>query len=466
MRNMNRISILGNLYYARNYCQYLFSGTNPCSINNGGCQDICLFNGKFTSCACEYGDLNADKKSCSESSAFLLYSRISHLESIHITNASNLNPPMKPIKPQDENIVALAFDYESKLIFYSDLQKGSINKVNFDGEGQEVVLSHVGGIEGLVFEHTQKHLYWTNNVDKSINRLSLVKGHNVKVEKVIFLHLEDKPRGIDVDSCQGQLYFTNWNSQRPSIQRSWFSGYGLESVITTKIRMPNAIVIDDQERKMYWADARLDKIELVFLDNMDRIVMTKANPQHPFGLAIHGNHLFYTDWIQHAVIRVSKYTGEDMTMLRTEIPRPMAIVAIANQSLTCQANPCSQLNGGCEDICKVNQKGQAECHCYPGRFLIDAQGKRCAYTRLHCENENDFQCSQSLNDKPICIPYNLTCDGRPHCPDESDENIRYCAVRRCKKGFFQCTNNKCVLEEHKCNGQDECGDYRYVETKF
>ena len=99
---------------------------------------------------------------------------------------------------------------------------------------------------------------------------------------------------IDVDSCQGQLYFTNWNAQRPSIQRSWLSGFGLESVITTKIRMPNAIVIDDQERKMYWADARLDKIELVYLDNMDRIVMKKAMPQHPFGLALHGHHLFYT----------------------------------------------------------------------------------------------------------------------------------------------------------------------------
>ena len=300
-----------------------------------------MFNGKFTSCACEYGELDPrDRKTCLESSAFLLYSRISRLESIHISNASDLNPPIRPIEPKEENIVALAFDYDSKFIFYSDLQKGSINKVNFDGENQQVLHSNLGGIEGLVYEATQKHLYWTNNVEKSISRLSLLKGQ--KVEKVIQLHLDDKPRGIDVDSCQGQLYFTNWNAHRPSIQRSWFSGFGLESVITTKIRMPNAIVIDDEERKMYWADARLDKIELVYLDNMDRIVMRKATPQHPFGLALHSHHLFYTDWIQHAVVRVNKYTGEDLTMLRTSIPRPMSIIAIANQSLTCQDNPCSR----------------------------------------------------------------------------------------------------------------------------
>ena len=66
----------------------------------------------------------------------------------------------------------------------------------------------------------------------------------VKTEKVIRLPDEDKPRGIDVDSCEMKIYFTNWNPKSPSIQRAWFSGYGLEPIITTKIRMPNAIAID------------------------------------------------------------------------------------------------------------------------------------------------------------------------------------------------------------------------------
>ena len=125
------------------------------------------------------------------------------------------------------------------------------------------------------------------------------------------------------------------------------------------------------------------------------------------------------------MVRVNKYTGEDLTSLRTSIPRPMSIIAIANQSLTCQDNPCSRLNGGCEDICKANDKGEAKCQCFPGRFLINPNGKRCAYTRQHCENELEFQCSQSLDESPICIPYNLTCDGLEHCPDGSDENVRY-----------------------------------------
>ena len=65
----------------------------------------------------------------------------------------------------------------------------------------------------------------------------------IKIEKVIRLRDEDKPRGIDVDSCEMKIYFTNWNPKSPSIQSAWFSGYGLAPIITTKIRMPNAISI-------------------------------------------------------------------------------------------------------------------------------------------------------------------------------------------------------------------------------
>ena len=118
-----------------------------------------------------------------------------------------------------------------------------------------------------------------------------------------------------------KIYFTNWNTKSPKIQRSYVSGYGLESIITTKIRMPNAIAIDSKEGKMFWADARLDKIELVYLNNLRRIVLKKSNLQHPFDLAVHDRYLFYTDWMLHSVIRIDKLTGENSQILRKDIPR-------------------------------------------------------------------------------------------------------------------------------------------------
>lgn len=43
-------------------------------------------------------------------------------------------------------------------------------------------------------------LYWTCNNDATISRINLTN-NETKVEHVITLEANDKPRGIDVDSC-------------------------------------------------------------------------------------------------------------------------------------------------------------------------------------------------------------------------------------------------------------------------
>lgn len=40
------------------------NGTNPCVINNGGCEQLCLFNSTHPVCVCSHGRLTADGKTC------------------------------------------------------------------------------------------------------------------------------------------------------------------------------------------------------------------------------------------------------------------------------------------------------------------------------------------------------------------------------------------------------------------
>lgn len=82
--------------------------------------------------------------------------------------------------------------------------------------------------------------------------------------------MQDKPRGIAVDSCGGRVYWTNWNALLPSIERAYFTGYEREAIITTDIRMPNGITLDHKAQKLYWGDARLDKIERCEYDGSKR----------------------------------------------------------------------------------------------------------------------------------------------------------------------------------------------------
>lgn len=55
-----------------------------------------------------------------------------------------------------------------------------------------------GSVEGLVYESSENMLYWTCNNDATIKKINL---SNKDIKHVIQLHPNDKPRGIDVDSC-------------------------------------------------------------------------------------------------------------------------------------------------------------------------------------------------------------------------------------------------------------------------
>lgn len=73
-----------------------------------------------------------------------------------------------------------------------------------------------------------------------------------------------------------RLYWSNWNESRPAIQRAYTSGAQLETVVGTDILMPNGLALDHAARWLYWADARLDKIERVRYDGAHREVSTSV----------------------------------------------------------------------------------------------------------------------------------------------------------------------------------------------
>jgi len=68
------------------------------------------------------------------------------------------------------------------------------------------------------------------------------------------------------------MYWTNWNDLKPSIQRAFVNGFLVQSIITTDIQIPNALTLDHVTHKMYWGDAKLDKIERCEYDGTNRVV--------------------------------------------------------------------------------------------------------------------------------------------------------------------------------------------------
>ncbi|XP_064646344.1 low-density lipoprotein receptor-related protein 1-like isoform X2 [Lineus longissimus] len=436
--------------------------TNICSVKNGGCQDLCFYLGEGKrKCACAHGKASANGTTCEDHGEFILYSSISSIDGINIMDPDNKNAPIKSIQNATSmfNVIGLAFDFESKIVFFSDLKRGDIQRVFANGTGFETVVSGVGSAEGLAYNPTFKELYWTSYSNSSINRVSfglrpMATGPNgVAVggmekyhrETVVQLDADDHPRSIVIDTCKSLLFWTNWNPKKPSIQRAYLGGWDVKAIITTNIRVPNGLVIDHRAQKLYWSDAGLDKIERCNFDGSNRTVIISVMPQHIFGMALHGDYLYWTDWVARAAVRANKYDGSGTKVLRKTDRQPMGIVAFAEETNNCNLNPCHRNNGGCAGTCNVDEFGNVICNCTKDGSCPGMK-KACAW--------DDYRCGNGT-----CINIEKTCDGVRHCLDGGDEKVDYCRHRTCPDNYFRCSSsNKCLKWFKHCNRIDDCGD--------
>lgn len=300
-----------NVYYRRPIYQQ-----NPCAHNNGGCQDFCFYLGTDLGhhCSCSYGYVSPyDNRSCLEYDTFLIYSRISQIDSVRIGrhNYSDnykfdhleenfANSPYRPIIHSNiRNVIGLTYDYKRRRIIYTDIQRGTINWCYFNGSDHQILLDKQGSIEGIVYEPNSKFIYWTSHSDFSIAKLNIsyvppnmnkLKNQPVMNEtnviKIVKLAPEDHLRGIAIDNCRQLIYWTNWNTKNPCIQRAHITGKAMQSIITDGIQMPNSIVIDQRENYFYWADARFNKIEKCDLETIHCTLLLGQIVHHPFGNSV------------------------------------------------------------------------------------------------------------------------------------------------------------------------------------
>jgi hypothetical protein len=78
----------------------------------------------------------------SDYDSFLMFSRVTRIDSIHMFDEFNPNAPFQSIKSTEfiRNAIGITFDYKRQTIFYSDIQKSSINSVFFNGSSHRVIL--------------------------------------------------------------------------------------------------------------------------------------------------------------------------------------------------------------------------------------------------------------------------------------------------------------------------------------
>lgn len=165
-------------------------------------------------------------------------------------------------------------------------------------------------------------LYWTDAGMNSIE-VSELDGSNRKV--LVWSGL-DKPRAIAVHYAEGLMFWTDWGHSA-RIERAGMDGSDRTTIVTENLVWPNGLSVDYERNKLYWNDAKKKVIESSDLQGQDRKVLI-SDAQHPYGLAVMGEYIFWSDWQEKAILRASKNDGTGKTTILGNLEGIMDMRAI------------------------------------------------------------------------------------------------------------------------------------------
>lgn len=101
------------------------------------------------------------------------------------------------------------------------------------------------------------------------------------------------------------MYWTDWEedpkeSKRGKIERAWMDGTNRNVLLTSKtVLWPNGLSLDIPQGILYWVDAYYDRIEMVYLNNSARKVLS---------------HRWSNRWCSHTHVFAFKNEKQDITL--------------------------------------------------------------------------------------------------------------------------------------------------------
>ena len=95
------------------------------------------------------------------------------------------------------------------------------------------------------------------------------------------------------------------------IEQANMDGSGRMTLVSSGLTWVNSLAMDYQNRLLYWCDASHDIIERVDLQGNNRVVILVLSlvSLHPFGLALFGDVLFWSDWNSQSIHKYNMTTS-------------------------------------------------------------------------------------------------------------------------------------------------------------
>ena len=120
------------------------------------------------------------------------------------------------------------------------------------------------------------------------------------------------------------MYWTDWGAN-PKIERAGMDNSARQTIVAGNLVWPNGLTIDRVTNRLFWADAKLDKIEVSDLNGGNRqLILSSVVNIHPYGLTVYQDMLFWTDWHTKSISRFNLSSG-NQEIIVNGLQKPMDI---------------------------------------------------------------------------------------------------------------------------------------------
>ncbi|KAL1122539.1 hypothetical protein AAG570_002869, partial [Ranatra chinensis] len=400
----------------------------PCQVNNGGCSHLCLLSVRPPgySCSCPTGIKLIDNYTCADGLSELLLSvqrsEIS-LISLDTPDHTVISLMLKGLK----HVMDVDYDPVHGHMYWSDNEAHVIRRARLDSSGQEdIVSSELSLPDGLAVDWRAQNLYWT---DAGTDRIQVTR-LNTSYTKVLISTDLKEPRAIAVSPDEGLMFWTDWYEKRPKVERSALDGSRRAVIANQHLGWPNGIALDIPEQKVYWCDAKTDRIEVINYDGTNRKEVVTDNIQHTFGLTLLGDYLYWSDWQRRGIESAHKVTGGNRKVILDQQANLMGLKAVGKMPEPTKYNPCADNNGNCSHLC-LNTPTKYVCACQMG-YELSSDSRSCVVPQaflLYARKENIGRISieNRLND--AIIPVSGVKDAGALDYDVSDNRFYWTDVK-------------------------------------
>lgn len=143
---------------------------------------------------------------------------------------------------------------------------------------------------------------------------------------------QEQLKSISFHAFFSYIFWSDWGAN-PKLERAELDGNNRMTLVNSSIVWPNALVVDIENGKLFWADTKLDKIETMNMDGSGRRIVLDVNVPHVFSLTLLGDRLYWTDWSQRVIQSCNKETGGERYSIIDSIQALRGIRAVNLSSI-------------------------------------------------------------------------------------------------------------------------------------